>query len=88
MTFKYDEKNFFTCILDDMINEMNLTSFEVNFEHFKENFDNFDMNDYLEMIFKDLEMNFMDQVRFNNKARNKFNEKMNKKIFKTMFNGR
>ena len=88
MTFKDDAKNFFTYILDDMINDMSLTSFEVNCEHFKQSFNNFDTDVFLEMIFKDLEMNFMDQARFNNKARNKFNEKMNDKIFKTMFNGR
>ena len=69
INFKNDEKNYFIYILDELINKKNSTNFEVNYEHFKENFNSFDSNNFLETIFKDLEMNFKDQANFKDLAK-------------------
>ena len=77
-----------TSVVLDVINEMNLSSFEVSYEHFKKNFHNFDENDFLEMIFKDLEMNFKDEMAFKDKPKNNFNENMNNHILNVIFSER
>jgi hypothetical protein len=57
-------------------------------ERFKQNFNDLEKNDFLEMVFKDLGVNFKDEVSFKDKPMNNFNEKMNNDIFKIIFSKR